>query len=87
MHHIIHNPQAFGFHQLPGNQTLEKCNLRKCRFDTWEEAAFRPGKLTSPMTWDEASSKFGENNIRRAFTYKALNKLYVTNVRELYAVN
>jgi DNA polymerase I-like protein with 3'-5' exonuclease and polymerase domains len=27
------------------------------------------------MTWDEASSKFGENNIRRAFTYKALNKL------------
>ena len=48
---------------------------RKCRFDTWEEAAFRPGRLTSPMTWDEASSKFGENNIRRAFTYKALNKL------------
>ena len=48
---------------------------RKCRFDTWEEAAFRPGKLTSPMTWEEASTKFGENNIRRAFTYKALNKL------------
>ena len=48
---------------------------RRCRFDTWEEAAFRPGRLTSPMTWDEASSKFGENNIRRAFTYKALNKL------------
>ena len=48
---------------------------RRCRFDTWEEAAFRPGKLTSPMTWEEASSKFGENNIRRAYTYKALNKL------------
>ena len=48
---------------------------RRCRFDTWEEAAFRPGRLTSPMTWDEASSKFGENNIRRAYTYKALNKL------------
>ena len=48
---------------------------RRCRFDTWEEAAYRPGRLTSPMTWDEASSKFGENNIRRAFTYKALNKL------------
>ena len=27
------------------------------------------------MTWEEASTKFGENNIRRAFTYKALNKL------------
>ena len=27
------------------------------------------------MTWEEASAKFGENNIRRAFTYKALNKL------------
>ena len=48
---------------------------RRCRFDTWEESAFRPGKLTSPMTWEEASTKFGENNIRRAFTYKALNKL------------
>ena len=48
---------------------------RRCRFDTWEEAAFRPGRLTSPMTWNEASSKFGENNIRRAYTYKALNKL------------
>ena len=48
---------------------------RKCRFDTWEENAFRPGKLTSPMTWEEANAKFGENNIRRAYTYKALNKL------------
>ena len=48
---------------------------RRCRFDTWEEAAFRPGRLTSAMTWEEASTKFGENNIRRAFTYKALNKL------------
>jgi DNA polymerase I-like protein with 3'-5' exonuclease and polymerase domains len=48
---------------------------RRCRFDTWEEAAFRPGRLTSPMTWEEANAKFGENNIRRAFTYKALNKL------------
>ena len=48
---------------------------RRCRFDTWEENAFRPGKLTSPMTWEEANAKFGENNIRRAYTYKALNKL------------
>ena len=33
---------------------------RRCRFDTWEEAAFRPGRLTSPKTWEEANAKFGE---------------------------
>ena len=48
---------------------------RRCRFDSWEENAFRPERLTSPMTWEEANAKFGENNIRRAYTYKALNKL------------
>ena len=48
---------------------------RICRFDKWEEAAYRPGVLTPPMTWEEAAKKFGENSIRRAYTYKALNKL------------
>jgi len=48
---------------------------RVCRFDKWEEAAYRPGVLTPPMTWEEAAKKFGENSIRRAYTYKALNKL------------
>ena len=47
---------------------------RVCRFDKWEESAFTPGKLKVPMTWEEAHSKHGER-IRRAFTYKALNKL------------
>jgi len=28
-----------------------------------------------PMTWEDAMKKYGENRIRRAFTYKALNKL------------
>jgi DNA polymerase I-like protein with 3'-5' exonuclease and polymerase domains len=27
------------------------------------------------MTWEDAMKKYGENRIRRAFTYKALNKL------------
>ena len=29
----------------------------------------------TPMTWEDAMKKYGENRIRRAFTYKALNKL------------
>ena len=43
-----------------------------CRFNKWEPAQF--GRHT-PMTWEEAVKKYGENRIRRAFTYKALNKL------------
>ena len=31
--------------------------------DKWEEAAYRPGVLTPPMTWEEAAKKFGENSI------------------------
>jgi len=48
---------------------------RICRFDKWEEARYAPGELRVPMTWHEAQSKYGEDRIRRAFTYKALNKL------------
>ena len=47
---------------------------RVCRFDKWEESAYTPGRLKVPMTWEEAHSKYGDR-IRRAFTYKALNKL------------
>ena len=31
--------------------------------------------MHTPMTWEDAMKKYGENRIRRAFTYKALNKL------------
>ena len=48
---------------------------RVCRFDKWEEARFAPGELRAPMTYEEARGKYGEDRIRRAFTYKALNKL------------
>jgi len=45
---------------------------RKCRFDMWEPATFGMHK---PQTFKEASLEHGSRNIKRAFTYKALNKL------------
>jgi len=48
---------------------------RKCRFDKWEEAVYNPGVLKIPMSHAEAEKKYGGEYIRRAFTYKALNKL------------
>ena len=45
---------------------------RGCRFNKWEPAQFG---MHTPMTWEEAVKKYVENRIRRAFTYKALNKL------------
>jgi DNA polymerase I-like protein with 3'-5' exonuclease and polymerase domains len=44
---------------------------RKCRFDMWEPNSFGYNK---PMTHEEAIKEYGPG-IRRAFTYKALNKL------------
>lgn len=45
---------------------------RKCRFDKWEPATFG---MHTPMTLEEAERTYGRGRIRRAFTYKALNKL------------
>ena len=45
---------------------------RKCRFNMWEPATFGMHK---PQTFEEASLEHGSRNIKRAFTYKALNKL------------
>ena len=45
---------------------------RGCRFNKWEPAQFG---MHVPMTWEDAMKKYGENRIRRAFTYKALNAL------------
>ena len=44
---------------------------RKCRFDMWEPTTFGMNKA---MSYEEAKAIYG-NNIRRAFTYKALNRL------------
>ena len=45
---------------------------RRCRFDKWEPNQFGMHK---PMTFEEAERTYGRGRIRRAFTYKALNKL------------
>ena len=45
---------------------------RKCRFDMWEPRDFG---IHTPETFENASAKYGRNNIKRAFTYKALNRL------------
>jgi len=45
---------------------------RKCRFDMWEPMDFG---IHSPETFENASAKYGAKNIKRAFTYKALNRL------------
>ena len=45
---------------------------RKCRFNMWEPKDFG---LHNPETFDNAVAKYGRNNIKRCFTYKALNRL------------
>ena len=45
---------------------------RKCRFEMWEPRDFG---IHTPETFENASAKYGANNIKRAFTYKALNRL------------
>ena len=48
---------------------------RKCRFHLWEPSKFGAGK---PLPYEEALKEYGGVNgtgIRRAFTYKALNRL------------
>jgi len=44
---------------------------RKCRFPLWEPLRFGAGKA---LPHDEAQKEYG-NDIKRAFTYKALNRL------------
>ena len=55
---------------------------RRCRFDKWEIAEWNNGKFTAPMSKPDAEAayfaKYPEAKtakIRRAMTYKALNKL------------
>jgi DNA polymerase I-like protein with 3'-5' exonuclease and polymerase domains len=45
---------------------------RRCRFTKWEPNRFGMHK---PMEFEEAERTYGRGQIRRAFTYKALNKL------------
>jgi DNA polymerase I-like protein with 3'-5' exonuclease and polymerase domains len=45
---------------------------RRCRFNKWEPATFG---MHTAMTFEEAERTYGRGRIRRAMTYKALNKL------------
>ena len=45
---------------------------RKCRFDKWETRDFG---LHQAESFDNAVAKYGKDNIKRAYTYKALNRL------------
>ena len=45
---------------------------RKCRFDMWETKDFG---LHTAETFENAVAKYGKDGIKRAYTYKALNRL------------
>jgi len=45
---------------------------RKCRFNMWEPKDFG---VYTPEKFDNAVAKYGRNNIKRCYTYKALNRL------------
>ena len=74
MDSISRDGSAFGYIKTFGG--------RKCRFNKWEIAEWNNGKFTAPMSKADAEAAYFEKypkaekaNIRRAFTYKALNKL------------
>ena len=69
------------FVKLLSDRCMQKANSegvirtklgRKCRFDMWEPKDFG---VHTPEKFENASAKYGSSNIKRAFTYKALNRL------------
>ena len=71
---ISRDGAAFGYIKTFGG--------RKCRFDKWEIAEWNNGKFVAPMSKADAEAAYFKKypkatkaNIRRAMTYKALNKL------------
>ena len=71
---ISRDGAAFGYIKTFGG--------RRCRFNKWEIAEWSAGKFTPPMSKPDAEAayflkypKATTANIRRAMTYKALNKL------------
>jgi DNA polymerase I-like protein with 3'-5' exonuclease and polymerase domains len=47
---------------------------RKCHFDLWESVGYLHDEKQAPLPLQEAKDKYGDN-LKRSFTYKALNKL------------
>jgi len=71
---ISRDGAAFGYIKTFGG--------RRCRFNKWEIAEWSAGKFTPPMSKPDAEAAYFDKypeatkaNIRRAYTYKALNKL------------
>lgn len=59
--------------QAEKNGQIRTIGGRLCRFDLWEPTSFGYNK---PMRHEEAQKAYGGvNRLRRAFTYKALNRL------------
>ena len=54
------------------NGAIRTIKGRKCRFDKWEPNSFG---LYKAISEEEAVQKYGRGNIKRAGTYKALNRL------------
>jgi len=54
------------------NGAIRTIKGRKCRFNKWEPNSFG---LYKAVTEEEAVQKYGRGNIKRAGTYKALNRL------------
>ena len=54
---------------------------RKCRFDKWEPDSFDMHKA---MSWDDAVAAHGPTTrLKRAFTYKALNRLIQASAADM----
>ena len=71
---ISRDGAAFGYIKTFGG--------RRCRFNKWEIAEWSAGKFTPPMSKPDAEAAYFDKypeatkaNIRRAYTYKAVNKL------------
>ena len=60
-------------HRAQNSGQIRTIGGRLCRFNKWEPKDWDRRDLYE--TWDEAARENGPGNIKRAFTYKALNRL------------
>ena len=64
------------------NGSVRSLKGRKCRFDKWEPRGF--GQLQKAMPREEALATYGQTTqLRRAFTYKALNRLIQASAADM----
>ena len=64
------------------NGSVRSLKGRKCRFDLWEPRGF--GQVQKAMAREEALATYGQTTqLRRAFTYKALNRLIQASAADM----